>query len=132
MTATTARDLMTATVVTIHPDDPVTDAARAMLDAAIGSLVIVDDEHRPAGILTRTDFVRLASDGESLTGDTVPTVRSVMETELVTVTPETPLEELTGLLEDHAIHHLPVVGDDEQVVGVVTTTDLASASVDSS
>ncbi len=131
MTATTADELMTATVVTIHPENPVTDAARAMLDANIGSLVIVDDENRPAGILTRTDFVRLASDGESLTGDDVPTIRSVMETELVTITPDTSLEELSRLMDDHAIHHLPVVGETGQVVGIVTTTDLAAASAES-
>lgn len=130
MTTTNASDLMTGTVVTIHPDDPVTDAARAMLDANIGSLVIADDENRPVGILTRTDFVRLASDGERLTGADVPTVRSVMETDLVTITPETPLEEVSRLLDDNDIHHLPVVDGNEQVVGIVTTTDLASASVE--
>ncbi len=129
---TDAAAIMSSTVVTIHPDDPVTDAAAAMLDANIGSLVIVDEDDRLAGILTRTDFVRLASDGDSLTGADVPSVRSVMETDIVTVGPETPVSKLSATMSEHAIHHLPVVDVDDRLLGIVTTTDLAEVSATAS
>ncbi len=129
---TDAAAIMSATVVTIHPDDPVTDAATAMLDANIGSLVIVDEDERLAGILTRTDFVRLASDEDPLTGAGVPSVRSLMETDVVTVEPETPVSELSATMDEHAIHHLPVVDGDGRLLGIVTTTDLAAVTATAS
>ncbi len=126
---TSVRQIMTSPVVTIRPDDPITDAAQAMQDAGIGSLVIVDDDNGPQGILTRTDFVRLAADETLLTGSDVPTVRAVMETDVVTVTPDEPLETAVETMRERTFHHLPVVNESGEVVGVVTTTDLADTSV---
>lgn len=77
MTDTPIRRIMTSPVVTIRPDASLTDAARTMQDAEIGSVIVVDDDNSPEGILTRTDFVELAAAEESA-ADT--DVRSVMET----------------------------------------------------
>ena len=132
MSSQSVRQVMTPSVVTIHPDDPVTDAARAMLDAGIGSLVIVGEDNRPEGILTRTDFVALATDENAVTGSEVPSVRSLMETNILSVRPEDSLEDAVETMSDHGIHHLPVVNDDEEVVGIVTTTDLADTAYDAS
>jgi CBS domain-containing protein len=51
-----------------------------------------------------------------------------MATDVVSVRPETPLEEATELMKDNAIHHLPVVEESNRVVGIVTTSDLAKTS----
>lgn len=51
-------------------------------------------------------------------------VSKVMSTDLVTVMASTPLDELAALFERHAIEHLPVVGADRALVGIISQTDL--------
>jgi CBS domain-containing protein len=51
-------------------------------------------------------------------------VRDVMTTRLLTVTPETPLKELAGLLVRNRIGGVPVVGAEGQVLGIVSESDL--------
>ncbi len=123
----TASAVMTSPFVTVNPEDPITDAAKTMRDATIGSVVVVDDDNRPEGILTRSDFVDFVADEANLAADETPLTGEVMATDIVSVSPDTPLSEVTAVMEDHAIHHLPVVSGSGMVVGVVTTTDLANA-----
>lgn len=127
MSDQTASAVMTSPFVTVNPEDPITDAAKTMRDATIGSVMVVDDANRPEGILTRSDFVDFVADEESLAADEIPRTGDVMATDVVSVSPETPLPEVATVMQDHAIHHLPVVSGSGKVVGIVTTTDLANA-----
>jgi CBS domain-containing membrane protein len=53
---------MRTEVVTVTPDERLADAARRMLEKKIGCLVVIDNE-QIVGILTESDFVRLAVEG---------------------------------------------------------------------
>ncbi|PSP83243.1 histidine kinase [Halobacteriales archaeon QS_1_68_17] len=124
----TAEAIMTSTVITIRADASMVDAATAMQDTNIGSLLVIDDDGRPEGILTRSDFVSLVTGAPDFSGESVPRVREWMTTDPMTVAGDTSTEEAAALMRDHAIHHLPVVNDDGEAVGVVTTSDLADTS----
>ncbi|WP_405521739.1 CBS domain-containing protein [Streptomyces canus] len=52
------------------------------------------------------------------------TVSSVMTTEVVRATHGTPFKEVTRLLREHRISGLPVVDEDDKVIGVISETDL--------
>ena len=52
------------------------------------------------------------------------TVAEIMTTDPVTVSPKTSLEEAIQILAEHKISGLPVVDDREQLVGVISETDL--------
>ena len=54
------KDAMHSEVVTTTPDTPLREAARLMLERKIGCLVVLNDS-RIAGILTESDFVKLAA-----------------------------------------------------------------------
>jgi CBS domain-containing membrane protein len=54
------KEAMRSEVVTTTPDTPLREAARLMLERKIGCLVVLDDS-RLAGILTESDFVKLAA-----------------------------------------------------------------------
>jgi CBS domain-containing membrane protein len=54
------RDVMTRDVKVVHPGTPLTEAARTMHRDKLGCLPVVDGENRLVGILTESDFVRLA------------------------------------------------------------------------
>lgn len=119
------RDVMTTDVETIEPDALMTDAARKMSDTNIGSLVIVDENESPTGIISQTDIVEFAAELESITGNDIPPVREWMATDVVTVSRDSVFEEVVKKLVSNDIHHLPVV-DNGELVGIVTTTDLGT------
>lgn len=50
--------------------------------------------------------------------------KDIMTTPVITVTPETPLKEVAALLVDRGISAVPVVGDAEELVGIVSEADL--------
>lgn len=54
------KEAMRSDVVTTTPDTPLRDAARVMLERKIGCLVVLDGQ-QIAGILTESDFVKLAA-----------------------------------------------------------------------
>lgn len=116
---------MTSSVETIDAEAPLTDAARAMIESNIGSLVIVDEDDHPIGILTQTDIVEFAADPDAVTGDDVPTVGETMATDIVTISLEAVFEDAVEKLVTNDIHHLPVV-DDGKLAGIITTTDLGT------
>jgi CBS domain-containing protein len=59
--STFVRDIMKTKLVTAHPDEPVTLAARRMLETRYGAMPVVNREGELLGIITENDVVRLAS-----------------------------------------------------------------------
>lgn len=114
--------LMSGDIVSVSPDTPVEDAAEKLLDRGIGSLVVIDADGHLAGILTNTDFVGIVSEGEPA-GES--TVEEYMTAEVITVGPEEPISDAAARMIANNIHHLPVA-DEEGVVGMLSTTDLAT------
>jgi CBS domain-containing protein/acyl dehydratase len=113
-------DCMTREVETIDPDVTCQEAARALAAANVGSLVVCE-AREPVGIVTESDLVRAMADGVAVDERTV---RAVMSADLVTVGPDAPVERAVELFEANGFRRLPVI-EDGQLVGIVTTTDLA-------
>ena len=114
-------ELMSQPVESVRSDTPIATAAETLISNDVGAVVVTDDEGLE-GLLTATDFVLLARDGN------VPAdarVSEFMRTEVITTKRSTPVEEAAELMLDHLIHHLPVV-DDEEVVGMITTLDITA------
>jgi CBS domain-containing protein len=116
-------DLMTTDVVTVQADDSMWDAADRMLRHAAGSVVVYDGD-APEGIVTRTDALRAAYLSKSALGD-VPVSRE-MSSPLVTTTATTSVADAVAEMADNEVKRLPVE-EDLDVVGIVTTTDIARA-----
>ncbi|HSN52709.1 MAG TPA: CBS domain-containing protein, partial [Woeseiaceae bacterium] len=56
------------------------------------------------------------------------TLESIMTTELITLLPTANLAEARELMHRHKIHHLPVVNDNNTLIGLVTLTNLLAAT----
>ena len=56
------------------------------------------------------------------------TLDAIMTTELITLLPTANLAEARELMHKHKIHHLPVVNDDNTLIGLVTLTNLLAAT----
>ena len=55
-------------------------------------------------------------------------IESVMSKELITALPSESLADARARMQAHQIHHLPIVGDDGQLVGLITLTNLLAAT----
>jgi CBS domain-containing membrane protein len=56
------------------------------------------------------------------------TLDAIMTTELITLLPTANLAEARELMYTHKIHHLPVVDDNNRLIGLVTLTNLLAAT----
>lgn len=56
------------------------------------------------------------------------TLDAIMTTELITLLPTANLAEARELMHKHKIHHLPVVNDNNTLIGLVTLTNLLAAT----
>ena len=144
----TARDLMTRSVVMVAPGDPLSKVARAMLEARVSAVPVVDEDQRPLGVISEWDLIgqhapdraaqldhwlsRLA-EGQSLASEYVrivePSARSaaeVMTAPAITVAADADLAEIAGVLAVRRVKRVFVV-EDGRLVGVVSRADLARA-----
>ena len=56
------------------------------------------------------------------------TIETIMTTDLITVSQSATLAEARELMHDHRIHHLPVVDENDGLVGLLTLTDVLAAT----
>jgi CBS domain-containing protein len=115
--------LMSSGVKTVGPDTLVEDAAELMQTHGIGSLVVTDDHNQLVGVLTTTDFVDIVAKSKPK-ADT--TVERYMTTSVVTTTAQASTRDVADTMMEHGFHHVPVVDDEEGVIGMISTTDLAA------
>lgn len=122
--ALTVRDLMTTRVVAAGPDDPVADAAAAMVKHGTGSALIMQGLFL-AGILTERDVLRAAASGSDLTNSPVS---AWMTKDPEQASQDTTVEDAAQLMLLHGFRHLPVM-EGREVRGIVSLRDLASARI---
>ncbi len=114
---------MITEVVSISPNDSVEDAAKVMTNHSISSLIVTSDGLLH-GIITEKDILaRVVAKGMK---PTEVRVVDVMSPSLITITPETPLEEANCLMVDKKIKKLPVIEpNSHQLLGILSITDFA-------
>ena len=111
---------------TITPEDSLADAAQAMADRDIGSLVVMSHE-RVVGILTFREVIEATVRNGGSFGTT--TVYRAMNAGPLICTLETELDEVRRMMLDHHARYLPVI-ENRQLVGVVSFYDVAKTVVD--
>ena len=112
-------DLITKKPVVCSPYTSIRDAAVKMELNNVGSIVVVDDNLRPLGILTSKDFRTFIIYGKSHEEK----VSAYMTSPVVAVDHSTPVFEAHLELLKRGINHL-VVTDDGKVKGVITANDI--------
>jgi len=115
--------LMSTPVETVTPDTLVEDAADRMLTNEIGSLVVVGENNELLGILTTTDFVDIVAKSKP---KAETTVERYMSTDVITAAAGDSIQDVADAMVEHGFHHMPVVDDEEGVIGMITTTDMAA------
>lgn len=120
----TVKDLLAVKgthVQTIDPEASVLTAATLMNKHRIGCLVVLD-QGRVVGIFTERD-VLLRVVGQQRDPATTK-LADVMTTEVICCKPETAIEEIRGSMKNRRIRHLPVVDENDHLLGLVSIGDL--------
>lgn len=114
------RDVMTNRPHTLRADSTLREAAREMYEAEVGS-VIVTKNGSICGIVTDRDIVvRGVAQGRSPESP----VGEVCSQYIVTLSPDTEVDEAVRVMRDRAVQRLPVE-EDGRPVGIVSLVDLA-------
>ena len=139
-----AADIMTPNVITVRPDTPLDAIVNLMLENRISGVPVVDNDI-VVGIISEGDLLRraeigtekrrshlleLVSSTSSLAADYVRThgrrADEVMTTNVIAVTPDTPIGEIADILETKRIKRVPVAVDGK-LMGIVTRANLLRA-----
>jgi CBS domain-containing protein len=120
------RDIMTADVIVASPDDDLMRAAQLMESNDFGSLPIGQDG-RLIGMLTDRDIaIRAVARGLGPQAK----VSEVMTTDIECVRDTDSVAEAAARMEDMQVRRLPVVDDNDKLVGIVSLGDLAQTEPD--
>ncbi len=124
------KDWMTREVVTITPDTTLPDVAALMRQHNIRRLPVVEDGVL-VGIVSHTDVHRARpSDATSLDIWELNYLLSKLKVERImtpnpyTVREDSTIKEAAQLMHDHKVGGLPVVDDNNHVVGIITESDI--------
>ncbi|CAO4173746.1 HPP family protein [Methylorubrum populi] len=139
---TTCASLLTRDVVAIAPEAPLREALTLLRRHHIKMLPVTDERARVLGVLTQTDLMDKAEwDGRgprlgfarrwqlTLGRGRAPhgCAADVMTTEVESLRPDMSLAQVAARMAQSGHHHLPVVGPDGRLVGVVSQSDLVAA-----
>ncbi|MDH3603900.1 MAG: CBS domain-containing protein [Candidatus Tectomicrobia bacterium] len=141
------KDAMSSVVISVGPDDTIHEALVLMAQYRVTVLPVTDGRDRCMGILSTSDLidptreleeelhdVERVSDQfrqwiiEKLTQANMgqQKVRELMTGSVAAVDRETPIQEATGEMLRHRVHHLPVVDENRKLLGIVSTIDMLS------
>ena len=120
--------ICTRDVDLVESEDLVQVAGERMLACKVGTLLILDDESRPAGIVTDRDLVtRVIAKG--LDPNTT-LVRDVMTKTPECVDEDTPLEVAISLMRTTQCRRLPVVDEQGKMAGIICLDDIINLLTD--
>jgi CBS domain-containing protein len=124
--ATTIRAIMRRGIETIKDTDSAQQAAKKMKDKNVSSLVVVDENGKPLGIVSERDLVtKVCTNNESVN---MIKNKEIMSSPLITIKPSSSPSEAADMMLQHNVRHLLVVDDsgnnhNDAPVGILTPLD---------
>lgn len=116
-------ELISRKPITLNENISIKQAAKVMKGENVGSIIIVDENNRPLGIVTERDIVRAVADGVPLDSS----ISTIMTKGLITITPDKDVTEALLIMYQNNIRHLVVVNNNGELLGVISIRDAARA-----
>jgi CBS domain-containing protein len=141
----TARDIMTRNVITVNKDQPISDLSKLFIENHFNGVPVIDDTGKVLGVVTQGDLIeqnknlhiptviarfgavlflesekKFESDVKKLTGSKID---DIYHKNLITVSLDTDLSEITTLMAENDVHTLPVL-DGNKLVGIIGKKDV--------
>jgi CBS domain-containing protein len=137
-------DIMTKTVVKVHPDTPVSQIAHLMSEHDVSGLPVVDDQDRVLGVITELDliirnarfklptffmildqivYLETPQHQKRLEHMLGATAKEIMSKPARTIAPDATIDKLAELMVEERMNPIPVVEND-RLVGIVSRSDI--------
>lgn len=116
----TLEEISRSEVVTVEPDESITNVVVEMADKDVGSVIVVEDDE-PIGILTDR---KIATSLGEMPDVADRTAGELISDGLVTGTPGMTIYDAVRQLRDEGIRRLPIVNDEGKLEGIVTLDDI--------
>ncbi len=117
----TVKDIMTKSVISVDTTITVNEAAKMMEDAKVGAVIVMEN-NTPIGIVTDRDFaIKVVAHAYQITTP----IKQIMSSPLIATSPDETVLMAADLMHTRNIRKLPVI-DNDQVVGMITSTDLVN------
>ena len=117
-------DVMRPDFIEVAPEDTLGEVAERMNLQNVGA-VAVKDSGNLIGILTERDLLKAMA---ARVHSSEARVRQWMTDDPITATADTDVEEAARVMLEHGFRHLPVVDDDDRVIGIVSLRRVVSAA----
>ena len=141
----TVRDVMTRGVIAVHPETPLADVARLLVEHRISGVPVTDAHGAVLGVVSEADFLIKGQGADAVRhrplsrffGESgasramqakiaATTAGAAMTSPAITIGPAASTGEAAGLMTARSVNRLPVV-DGGRLVGIVTRADLVRA-----
>jgi CBS domain-containing protein len=114
-------------VFTASPTDSVAAVAALLQSRKVGAMVVLDENHDVAGIVSERDIVRVVAE-RGADGLDQP-IAACMTKDVVFAEPNETVDQLMSRMTDRRIRHLPVCRDG-RLVGIVSIGDLVKRKIE--
>jgi CBS domain-containing protein len=115
---------MSSPVATVKVTSVIRDAAEEMWTKKIGSLIVVNNDGKLAGVITERDII-YACAKDMLKNE----VETIMSRNVVTAEPKDNVTSVVQKMRSHNIRHMPVVESDRRPVGIISLRDVIDVAI---
>jgi CBS domain-containing protein len=119
-------DWMSKPVVVVDADSSVSYALTLMRRRNIHSLVVIQPNSTKVGIVTTTDIRDKIIAVDRNPAET--RVSEIMTAPVITASPDWTLKQCSIAMQEKGIHHMPVIGEQGEFVGLISVTDIFRAA----
>jgi CBS domain-containing protein len=143
--AVKAKDIMTKDVVFVRKDTPLEEVADILGRWTISGVPVIDENQKVAGVLSATDFLfhMGAKKEKTFMGIIAQCLRNkgclaipmrkqkaedIMTSPAITIRENSPVSEIADTITENNINRVPVVNQNNRLVGIVTRTDIVRSS----
>lgn len=113
--------IMTKKVITLHPDNTLGEARDIFMSKRIHHIPIIQEGRKLVGMITSWDMFKLGMSAEKYQS---MKVSEVMTRTLATLPPDQHIGAAAEVLLEHLFHAVPLVDENGNLEGIVTTTDI--------
>lgn len=151
MTDLLAKDIMTKKIITINQDASIEELSGLLLDNNISGVPVVDNDGKMIGIATEGDIIVKDTDlhfpryfklldsiiylesltkfKNSLKKHLAIKVSEIMTSDVISCSPETPVDDIANTMVENKINRIPVLSADGKPAGIITRADIIKSMV---
>ncbi len=114
------KHMMSTNVITGNPSMTTKEIIKTLYEKHIGCVVLIDEDKKCRGIFTERDAIRLVAKNV----DVNQPIGNLMTKNLITIQEDSSINEIRKIIQMHSIRHLPVVDQEDRLVGLLSVRAL--------